>query len=135
MRKAVELARHQGFEAFTIGQRHGLGIAVGSPRYVVSINSNSRDVAVGPRTSLEKPGLEAVRFNWHVSIPAAPLACQAQIRAQHRPVSAVVEPLADSRARVRFETPQIAVTPGQVVALYQDDVVIGGGWIERAIDA
>ena len=130
-----ELARHQGFEAFTIGQRHGLGIAVGSPRYVVSIDSNSRDVAVGPRTSLEKPGLEAVRFNWHAPIPDAPLACQAQIRAQHRPVAAVVEPLAESRARVRFETPQIAVTPGQVVALYQDDVVIGGGWIERAIDA
>ena len=91
-------------------------------------------MAVGTRDALEKPGLEAARFNWQIPIPETPIACQAQIRAQHRPVAAVVEPLSDNRARVRFEIPQIAVTPGQVVALYQDDVVLGGGWIERAID-
>lgn len=129
-----ELARHQGFEAFTIGQRHGLGIAVGSPRYVVSIDSKTKEVAVGPRTALEKIGLEAGRFNWQIAPPKSPIACLAQIRSQHRPVAAEVEPLAEDRVRVRFEIPQIAVTPGQVVALYQDDMLLGGGWIDRPLE-
>jgi tRNA-specific 2-thiouridylase len=129
------LARHSGIEGFTIGQRRGLGIAVGEPRYVVQIEPSTRTVTVGRRESLEKRGLEASRFNWQGPVPEAPLECLAQIRAQHRAVPARVEPLGDDRARVVFDVPQTAVTPGQVVTLYQDDLVLGGGWIDRAIDA
>jgi tRNA-specific 2-thiouridylase len=128
------LGQHAGVEGFTVGQRRGLGIAVGSPRYIVQIESGSRTVTVGRRESLEKKGLVASRFNWQGPIPAEPAPCQAQIRAQHRAVPATVEPLPDGYAQVRFEVPQPAICPGQVVTVYQDDLVLGGGWIERALD-
>ena len=75
------LGTHSGIEGFTIGQRRGLGIAVGSPRYVVQIEPVSRTVTVGRRESLEKSGLLASRFNWQGPVPAGPVPCLAQIRA------------------------------------------------------
>jgi tRNA-specific 2-thiouridylase len=128
------LAEHSGIEGFTIGQRRGLGIAAGSPIYVVQIEPATNTVTVGPRPSLEKRGLLATRFNWQVDPPDAPTACLAQIRARHQAVPATVDPLPDHRARVVFDAPQSAVTPGQVVTLYDGDFVLGGGWIERATD-
>jgi len=127
------LADHAGIEAFTIGQRKGLGIAVGSPRYVVQIEPLSRTVTVGRKESLEKVGLVASRFNWQGPIPPGPISCSAQIRAQHRAVGATVEPLPGERARVIFQSRQSAITPGQVVTVYQDDLVLGGGWIDCAL--
>jgi tRNA-specific 2-thiouridylase len=127
------LGTHAGIEGFTIGQRRGLGIAVGSPRYVVQIEPLSRTVTVGGRESLEKPGLEASNFNWQGPRPEGPVTCLAQIRAQHRAVPSTVEPRGERGAWVRFETPQSAVAPGQVVTVYQDSLVLGGGWIDRAI--
>jgi tRNA-specific 2-thiouridylase len=128
------LGEHSGIEAFTIGQRRGLGIALGSPRYVVRIEPASQTVTVGRREALDKHGLVASRFNWQGTVAIGPVPCQAQIRAQHQAVAATVEPLADNHVRVIFETPQPAISPGQVVTVYQDDLVLGGGWIERAID-
>jgi tRNA-specific 2-thiouridylase len=128
------LGEHAGIEGFTVGQRRGLGIAVGSPRYVVQIDSSSRTVTIGRREALEKTGLIASRFNWQGPIPTERAACLAQIRAQHRAVPATVEPIGSDGARVLFEVPQPAICPGQVVTVYQDDLVLGGGWIERAID-
>ena len=129
------LGTHAGIEGFTIGQRRGLGIAVGAPRYVVQIEPATKTVTVGKRESLAKAGLEASRFNWQGPVPEGPTRCLAQIRAQHQAVPATVTPLPDGGARVVFDDPQTAVTPGQVVAVYQDDLVLGGGWIERAITA
>jgi len=126
------LGTHSGIEGFTIGQRRGLGVAVGSPRYVVEIEPLSRTVTVGRRESLEKSGLLASRFNWQGPIPGSPAPCLAQIRAQHRAVPATVEPIDAHSVRVLFDTPQTAVTPGQVVTVYQDDLVLGGGWIDGA---
>ncbi|WP_165063582.1 tRNA 2-thiouridine(34) synthase MnmA [Paludisphaera rhizosphaerae] len=127
------LGEHPGIEKFTIGQRRGLGFAVGEPRYVVQIEPASKTVTVGRRESLTRPALEAERFNWQSPAPEGPISCHAQIRARHRAVPAVAEPLEEGRVRVRFETPQAAVAPGQVVTLYQDDMVLGGGWIDRAL--
>ena len=129
-----EVAKHEGIEAFTIGQRRGLGRAFGEPRYVVAIEPKSKTVTIGPRQALEKRGLEAERFNWQGATPTAPTRCMAQIRARHRAVPATVEPTDEGRAVVRFEEPQPAVTPGQIVAVYEGDTVLGGGWIARAID-
>lgn len=128
------LGEHSGIEAFTIGQRRGLGIAVGEPRYVVSIEPIGRTVTVGRRESLEKPGLIAERFNWQgpEPEPGRPVTCLAQIRAQHRAVPATVEARPGGEAHVVFETPQPAISPGQVVTVYQDDLVLGGGWISGA---
>jgi tRNA-specific 2-thiouridylase len=136
------LARHGGIEAFTIGQRRGLGIALGTPRYVVQIEPASRTVTIGPRDSLQRRGLEASSMNWHTPPPVGRQPCLAQIRARHRAVPATVTPLPDERAdsqnrhrvRVWFDTPQTAITPGQVVTLYDDNLVLGGGWIKRAVD-
>lgn len=130
----AELGRHGGIEGFTIGQRKGLGIAVGSPRYVVQIEPSSNTVTVGRRESLAKAGLVASRFNWQGNIPSGPVACLAQIRSRHRAVAATVEPLAGERALVTFDAPEEAVTPGQVVAVYQGELVLGGGWIDRAVE-
>jgi tRNA-uridine 2-sulfurtransferase len=94
----------------------------------------NRTVTVGRKESLEKTGLIASRFNWQAPIPTGSIPCLAQIRAQHRAVPATVEPLVGDRARVVFSAPQSAITPGQVVTLYQNDLVIGGGWIEGALD-
>ncbi len=129
------LGRHAGIESFTIGQRRGLGIAVGEPRYVVQIEPASKTVTVGRRTSLSRQGLDAARFNWQGPVPDGPITCLAQIRAQHQAVAATVEPLPEGRARVLFDTPVPAVAPGQVVTIYQGDLVLGGGWIDRAIEA
>jgi tRNA-uridine 2-sulfurtransferase len=129
------LGEHEGIEGFTIGQRKGLGIAVGSPRYVVQIEPSTNTVTIGPRGSLDRAGLEAARMNWQGPSPSGPTRCLAQIRARHQAVSATVLPLPGDRARVWFDAPQAAVTPGQVVTLYQDDLVLGGGWIERGLRA
>jgi tRNA-specific 2-thiouridylase len=132
----AEVGRHSGIEAFTIGQRRGLGIAAaGEPRYVVAIEPATRTVTIGPRRSLLRSGLEASRFNWQTPRPDGPVPCLAQIRARHRAVPAIAEPLPGDRARVRFDEPQPAVAPGQVVTLYQGNWVLGGGWIDRALEA
>jgi len=127
------LGTHAGIEGFTIGQRRGLGIALGSPRYVVQIEPLARTVTIGGRESLERAGLEAARFNWQGPKPVGQVPCLAQVRARHQAVPATVEPLPDRQARVLFDSPQTAITPGQVVAVYQDELVFGGGWIEQAL--
>ncbi len=128
------LGRHAGIEGFTVGQRRGLGVALGQPRYVIQIEPVSKTVTVGRRESLDRAGLEASRFNWQGPEPDGPITCLAQIRARHKAVPGRVEPLADGRARVFFDEPVAAITPGQVVTVYQGDLVLGGGWIDRAID-
>ena len=128
------LGGHSGFEAFTIGQRRGLGIALGTPRYVVQIEPATRRVTLGTKASLERAGLTAARFNWQGEKPIGQVECMAQIRAQHRAVPAMVEALDGERARVIFSAPQSAVAPGQVVTVYQDDLVYGGGWIDGAFE-
>ncbi len=127
------LREHDGIEKFTVGQRRGLGVATGEPRYVVQIEPLSRTVTVGRKESLARSGLEASRFNWQGPEPQGPSRCLAQIRARHRAAAATVEPLPEGRVRVRFDEPQTAVAPGQVVTLYQDDLVLGGGWIDAAL--
>jgi tRNA-specific 2-thiouridylase len=124
---------HHGIEGFTIGQRRGLGVALGSPRYVVQIEPATQTVTIGHRESLERIGLEAVRFNWQGPEPVDAVRCLAQIRSRHQAVPATVEPLPGGRTRVVFDSPQAAITPGQVVTVYQEDLVLGGGWIEKAI--
>lgn len=131
--EGTDLGQHGGVEGFTIGQRRGLGIAVGAPRYVVQIEPASATVTVGRRESLDRPGLEASRFNWQIGPPDGALRCLAQIRARHRAVPASVTPMTGDRVRVVFDEPQAAVAPGQVVAVYQGDLVLGGGWIDLAL--
>jgi tRNA-specific 2-thiouridylase len=128
------LGTHTGIEAFTIGQRRGLGVALGEPRYVVQIEPASNTVTVGRRSALVKPALEASKFNWQGPVPQGVVPCLAQIRARHQAVPATVEPIGNGTAHVRFAEPVSAITPGQVVTVYEDDLVLGGGWIDRALE-
>ncbi len=125
------LGSHGGVHRFTIGQRKGLGIATGTPLYVVKIDAGSGDVTVGPRSALERTSLTASGVNWiAVDAPAHWLHASAQIRHRHRAAAGRVRALEDGRAEFEFTEPQPAITPGQAVVFYDEDVVVGGGWIE-----
>jgi len=126
------LGRHPGSPFFTIGQRKGLGIALGTPRYVVDINPQENTVVIGTDEELMEDELLASSLNW-ISIDGLqlPLEVQAKIRYNHVPAPAVVYPHEADKVRVVFKEPQRAITPGQAVVFYHNDTVVGGGWIER----
>jgi len=128
------LANHDGIEQFTIGQRKGLGFAAGERRYILRIVPEENTVVVGRREELLARGLVASRVNWLLAgPPLGSLACAAKIRYRHQAASALVRPLSDGGARVDFDEPQSAITPGQAVVFYDGDRVLGGGWIEHPI--
>jgi tRNA-specific 2-thiouridylase len=136
------LGRHEGVHRFTVGQRKGLGLSNsinspdGAPVYVLSLDAAAQRVVVGPKSSLERTTLTASSVNWMTSEPPGPLRVTAQIRHRHQAAPATVRPVGAGRstpsaqAELHFDAPQIAVTPGQAVVFYQDDVVLGGGWID-----
>jgi tRNA-specific 2-thiouridylase len=124
------IGRHSGVHSFTIGQRKGLGFAAGKPLYVLSIDPEKNRVVVGEDDVLRKTNCEIEDVNW-VSIekPQALLRVFAKIRHKHEPAPATIEPLDLNRARVTFDAPQRAITPGQAAVFYDGDRVLGGGWI------
>lgn len=127
------LGYHEGIEFFTIGQRRGLGVAVGKPIYVLELDPATNRVIVGDDSALERTELMVERCSWiPFETPPGALQVSAKIRYNHRGASATVTPLANGTARVEFEGPQRAITPGQACVFYQEDVVVGGGWIKRA---
>ncbi|HZP48913.1 MAG TPA: tRNA 2-thiouridine(34) synthase MnmA [Vicinamibacterales bacterium] len=125
------LGTHDGIHRFTVGQRKGIGLSGGtSPLYVLQLRTVDQQVVVGPRTSLEQAALTASGVNWIAAAPQSPVRAQVQIRHRHQAAPATVRALGDGRARVDFDAPQTAITPGQAVVFYDGDVVLGGGWIE-----
>lgn len=127
------LARHEGIENFTIGQRKGLGFGSATRRYVLDIVPNTNEVVIGNREELLSHSLRASRVNWLIDAPRTePLTCQVRIRYRHPPAPAQVVATEDGGAQVEFAEPQSAITPGQAVVFYHGDRVLGGGWIEEA---
>ena len=126
------LGYHGGLHRFTVGQRRGLGISQQEPLFVIELDAATNTVVVGPDGALDADHLLARLCNW-VSIepPREPLRAAARIRHRHREVGALITPLGEHRVRVDFDRPQRAVTPGQGVAFYDGDLLLGGGWIER----
>ena len=125
------LGSHGGVHRFTIGQRRGLGIAAAEPMYVLQLHPARKTVVVGPRAGLERTSLTASQVNWIAGrAPAGPLRVAAQIRHRHQPAAGTVAALDDNRASMEFDTPVVAITPGQAVVFYSGDVVVGGGWID-----
>jgi tRNA-specific 2-thiouridylase len=130
------VGQHEGHQHFTIGQRKGVGIAFGHPIYVVDIDSNSNRVTVADRESLLRNALFAKELNWLSDRPrpvAEPMPCVAKIRYNQEAQPASVLVTEDSMT-VRFTEPQAAITPGQAVVVYDNDILLAGGWIEKAID-
>ena len=124
------VGRHPGIEGYTIGQRKGLGVALGEPYFVVAIEPDSHRVVLGSRESLSRRTLTASETNWLIEQPAETLSCQAKIRYNSASQPATVEVLPGNRLRVEFDEPQFGVAPGQAVVCYDGPQVLGGGWID-----
>ena len=129
------IGTHSGHQHFTVGQRRGVGVALGYPIYVVDIDADSNRVTVGEKQALLKCTLIARQTNLLTERlrSAADLPCTAKIRYNHPPQPARVTRVSDDELSVTFDEPQSAITPGQAVVLYDGDVVLGGGWIDQAM--
>ncbi|MBM3989479.1 MAG: tRNA 2-thiouridine(34) synthase MnmA [Planctomycetes bacterium] len=124
------LGSHEGTEHFTVGQRRGHGVAGATPLYVVALDPASGTVVLGSREECCARAMQVEELNW-LGIDVASresLRAQVQVRYHHQPVAATIE-VDGTRARVVFDAPELAVTPGQGAAFYRDDQLLGGGWI------
>jgi tRNA-uridine 2-sulfurtransferase len=126
------LGRHDGYAYFTIGQRRGLGVAGGIPLYVTHIDAQSHTVTLGPRSELESRGLAAAGANWFINVEKV-FEASVKIRYAHTPVPATIVIKNDDSFEVHFAAPVSAVTPGQAAVVYNGDIMLGGGWIESAL--
>lgn len=126
------VGHHAGIERYTVGQRKGLRLAFGEPRYVVRIEPESRRIVIGGYEDLARSELTAAKANWLTAepLPAAGFRAHVKIRYRSRPGDATVELLPGRRFRVRFDEPCHGIAPGQAAVCYQGDRVLGGGWIE-----
>ena len=124
------VGKHNGIERYTIGQRKGIGVALGAPHYVVRIDTDTKAVVVGPHEALARHQLTASSANWFVDRPSAARARGAQIRYNSSAQPASVEVLSERRFQVTFDEPCFGVAPGQAVVCYDGDRVLGGGWID-----
>jgi tRNA-specific 2-thiouridylase len=127
------LAEHDGTFAFTVGQRRGLGVATGSPMYVLAVDAPANRVVVGPEELLSKRRLVADRASWVAGRPPSDAPFEAKVRVRYRgdDEEATVTPRAGG-FEVAFRSPQRAIAPGQSAVLYDDDDVLGGGRIVAA---
>jgi len=126
------LGRHDGIEFYTIGQRKGLGISSARPLYVTELDPTRNRVVVADETALDRDEFTVDRCNWIAfDEPSEPLEVTVKIRYNHPGTPATITPDKNGKARVRLHTPQRAITPGQAAVFYQEDLVVGGGWINR----
>ena len=125
------LGRHNGIHNYTIGQRKGLGFASAKPVYVLALDPQNNRVIVGDDGELRKTEFGVETTNWiSIAEPVQPIRAYVKIRHKHEAAPATIELLPDNRARIVFDSPQRAVTPGQAAVFYNGDVVLGGGWIK-----
>jgi tRNA-specific 2-thiouridylase len=127
------IGEHAGVHNFTVGQRKGLGVATGSPLYVIQIKNDTRQVVVGKDEELYSRTLRARRVNLISTAELSePMRVAVKIRHKHQPAPAVIESTGPDEVLVTFDEPQRAITPGQGAVFYDGDVVVGGGWIEAS---
>ncbi len=126
------LGHHDGIEFYTIGQRKGLGITTPKPVYVVELDAENNRVVVGDESALDRDEFTASRCNWHpFDQLMEPIEVSAKIRYNHPGTPATVTPTGNGSVKVKLHSAQRAITPGQAAVFYQNDLVVGGGWIER----
>jgi tRNA-specific 2-thiouridylase len=127
------LGHHEGIEFYTIGQRKGLGISSPKPLYVLELDPENNRVIVGDDSGLEEDAFMADRCNWiPFETPRKSFEATVKIRYNHPGAAALVTPLSGGKVSVKLKVSQRAITPGQAAVFYQDDLVLGGGWITRA---
>jgi tRNA-specific 2-thiouridylase len=124
------VGEHGGIHNFTIGQRKGLGVATGSPLYVIQIKGDTRQVVVGRQEDLYSRTLRVHGINLiSVEDLSEPISVSVKIRHRHQGAPATIEKSGDNEIVITFDKPQRAITPGQAAVFYADNVVVGGGWI------
>lgn len=134
-RDGRDLGPHDGFEAYTVGQRRGLP-ALGKPHYVVALDTESGNVVLGERDDLQQREARLENVRWLIETPApfAELRCDVQIRARHTAAAATLVPDDAGDARVLFDVAQDSLAPGQAAVFYDGDRVLGGAWIGAGVE-
>jgi len=128
------LGKHLGIPFYTVGQRRGLGISAREPLYVIAIDPKENTIVVGNKERVYGDELIASDLNWiAIAELKHPIRAKAKIRYLHQEAEAKIIPLDADRVHVKFGEPQMAITPGQAVVFYDEDMVIGGGTIERSL--
>jgi len=126
------LGQHRGILFYTIGQRRGLGISAREPLYVTAIDQEGDAIVVGSKQEIYEDELIASGLNWiTMNEPDQPITVRAKIRYLYQEAEAKVTPLDGNQVYVKFNEPQMAITPGQAVVFYDRDTVVGGGTIEQ----
>ena len=126
------VGRHEGLHHYTVGQRRGLGVAIGRPVFVVALDRERNRLIVGEDAELRGDTCEIRDVNWIAfERPERALQAAVRIRNRHQPADAEITPLSATTARVTFHDPQRAITPGQAAVFYAGEIVLGGGWIAK----
>ena len=124
------VGHHNGIERFTIGQRKGIGVALGEPHYVVRIEPEANRVVIGREEELACKVVMASGANWLIDPPTESFRCQIKIRYRSQPVDATVEPISETAFRADFDEHRYGIAPGQAAVCFDGDRVLGGGWID-----
>lgn len=125
------LGRHHGLHLFTIGQRRGINCPASAPYYVVDMDPKQNLLKVGFKKDLLATECSTVNVNWIHQKPSRPIKVNTRVRYRHKAAASTLIPVGDHEAVVRFEKPESAIAPGQGAVFYQEDEVLGGGWIEK----
>lgn len=123
------LGQHDGFERFTIGQRKGLGLAFGEPRFVIRIDPQTKQVVLGKHEDLAVSVIQVHQTNWLVNEPRTAFACEVKVRYRQRSEACTVIPKEHGTAVIHTGAPVFGVAPGQAAVFYDGRRVLGGGWI------
>ena len=126
------IGEHNGLHLFTIGQRRGINCPAAEPYYVIRLDTERNRLTVGTKKDLISFECRVVEINWIGKEPTVPMELHTRIRYRGKEAASMVFPQAKSTAMVRFKNPQSAVTPGQGAVFYQDDEILGGGWISHS---
>ncbi|MEI6781914.1 MAG: aminomethyltransferase beta-barrel domain-containing protein, partial [Verrucomicrobiota bacterium] len=128
------IGKHRGYPFYTIGQRKGLGLSSAKPLYVIELDAARNRVMVGDDAALARDEFVAEQCNWIAfDTPAATFQATVKIRYNHPGTPATMTPLGRGTVKVKLHVPQRAITPGQAAVFYQEDVVLGGGWISCTV--
>lgn len=129
------LGKHKGIWNYTIGQRKGLGISSTEPLYVIELRKETNEVVVGIKKDTFSDKLIATKLNWILgTYPAKEFSCSAKIRSTQHPTEVFVKLIDENNIEVNFKDMQNSISPGQSIVLYQDDIVLGGGIIDKVIN-
>jgi tRNA-uridine 2-sulfurtransferase len=131
--EGVKLGEHHGLHRYTIGQRKGIGVSAEKPMYVVKIDVPRNSLVVGHREELYQKTMTVSEVNWiAINEPGEPLRANVRIRYRAPEAPAEITPIGGGIVRVDFDEAQLAITPGQAAVFYDNDKVVGGGWIQKS---